>query len=106
MRLGQKIKPTYTPFKILVYLMYAPADQVNWISKLGPNKLLIKTGPAARAFRMQSIRFWEALDWLVDYELIEKMVKPRKRGQVILYLAKPENITFSEGTEIAEKDTE
>ena len=83
-----KIRDRLIPYRILVYLYESEAE---WLEKLAPGKIRIKTGPASRAFYCTSAQFWDALRWLRDQKLI-KIQREAVRGVTIIKLRQPNNL--------------
>jgi hypothetical protein len=79
------IKDRLVPYKILTYLLYSE-DTREWIDVLGNNQVRIRTGSAAKFFRLKNSLLWDALYWLEKYKLVESIEKEKKRGSAIITL--------------------
>lgn len=95
-----KTKDRLLPYKLLAYLLYSPpADGLEenkemWFSRLPDGKLLVNTGHCARAVKMKSDLLWKAFYWLNDNNLII-IEKTRKRGEAIVTLIPPKNLSVN-----------
>lgn len=87
-----KIKERLIPYRLLAYLLYSPADDIEWLEMVDMNTVRIKTGPCSRLFRMKIIQLWDAIFWLEQQGLVESVKKEKKRGTAVIKLKVPTNV--------------
>lgn len=96
------IRERLIPYRILVYLLYAPTEHVNWLEITSVDTVRVYTGPASRALGMRIGDLRAAIRWLKSKDLIISYNTERKRGTMIVKFAPPVNMT---GLEYEDKKT-
>ena len=89
---AEKQKQRLIPYRLLAYLLFSPTENSEWIENISEDSVRIYTGPCSRIFRMKIVQLWEAIFWLEEQGLIEKVKKEKKRGTAIIKLKQPTNI--------------
>jgi hypothetical protein len=87
-----QIRQRLIPYRLLGFLLYAQADELEWLETHSEDEVRLITGSASRALRMKVSALWEAIYWLRDQKLILSAEKEQKRGTVIIKLRRPTNI--------------
>lgn len=80
------LKAKYFPFKLLIYMMYAP-DAVNFVERVDTLGRILHTGKAAVYFGYKGAQIFQALDWLMQAGFITQLY-PMKgfRGRFRIWL--------------------
>lgn len=83
---AKEIKTRLVPYRILAQLLYSTA---SYILSREQNKIIIKHGYMSRANKLNLLRFFSALQYLVMLDLIKSFEPSGKRGQTIIIIKQP-----------------
>ena len=73
-------------------MLYGPTEHLEWLSVTIDGRIQIETGPASRQFKIRIAQVWDALNWLQENNIIEKVSKGPKRGVAIIKINPPTNL--------------
>ena len=89
---ARPIRDRLLPHKFLDILLYAPEENIDWMTILASGEVRIETGPASRHLKMRVAQLWEAIWWLLEHRFVDDVRKEQKRGSVVITLRQPPNI--------------
>jgi hypothetical protein len=79
------VKQRLVPYKVLGLLLYGRLDSV--IERV-PGRIRVASGSFARSCQIPNSRFWEAINWLIDMQILSKITK-LEWGVVDIYYNDP-----------------
>lgn len=78
------IRSRYLPDRILLALLYKPADPDIGFNRLPDGSLLLKMAPVGKEFKLNSTRFFDQLLFLQAAGYLEKLDMRAKWGHVLV----------------------
>lgn len=82
------IRQRYLADRVLLTLLYRPASEEDGIHRLQDGSVLLKMGPVARLFRLNSSRLYDQLTFLHSTGYLDVLDLRYKYGQVRVRPAK------------------